>query len=104
MAALNYIDADHGLDAPGWEVKAVVQKRVADDFTVADARNSDTTGEGIFYFDEATGVSHHYSPLEYVVLFDNASKVTVVPIHDVEMTVRFNDVESMNCAGVAHGS
>lgn len=94
---LSYSAPALGLTDP-WLVKPVVQRRVAAEFDVADVRGTLPEGEGIFYVDEAAGVSHHYSPLEHIAIFDNAAKVTVVPIHDAEMRVRFND-PTLNCAG-----
>ena len=98
MVELEYSAPSLGLTVP-WVVKPVVQKRVAADFKADDVRSTVTLGEGVFYFDEAAGQSHHYSPLEYVTIFDSAAKVTVVPLHDAEMTIRFNDKTGLNCAG-----
>ena len=96
---LTYDTKDSAGATAKWAVKPVVQKRVMQDFTAAAVRDTIPEGEGVFYYDEATGVSHHYSRTEYIAIFDDASKLAAVPAHDSEIHIRFNDAANLNCAG-----
>jgi hypothetical protein len=65
---------------------------------MADVRGTLQPGEGLFYYDEATHETTGYAPLAHVVVFDSATKLIAVPIHDVETHNKFND-ETLNCVG-----
>jgi len=82
-----------------WKIKPVVSKRLAEDFTMEQARAM-TLGEyaGVVYINEDTGFIHGYSPLSYVTVLDNPRGGLATPIRDVELKSQFND-KSFNCMG-----
>jgi hypothetical protein len=128
---LAYIDAMHalpalyappaewpkGLPAPmpmPWKVGPKTAIRVNDDFDVTKDRTTllarfadggDLAGkaDGIFYLNETTGLMHAFSPLGYIVNYDSATALVVVPIREVEITQHLNDPQHPNCAGVLLG-
>lgn len=91
-----------------WHVKPSRNRRVMQDFTVADVRTNRplAEGEGIFYFNPEKYSIHGYAHTTYIVvnISDNpaaerdGSALTVVPIREPELRIVFNDA-SMNCAG-----
>lgn len=116
FAEFMYTDPTHGLDAPGWHVKPVLARRVAEDFRVPDDPTVPThaadlqalrarvpEGEGIVYIDEDGGTFHGYAPLAHVVIFDAIDTLIAIPIRDAETASRINDPEHPNCQGRYRG-
>jgi hypothetical protein len=116
FAEFMYSDPAHGLDAPGWHVKPVLARRVAEDFSVPADPTSPThaadlqalrarvpEGEGIVYIDEDAGTFHGYAPLAYVVIFDAIDTLIAIPIRDAETSSRVNDPVHPNCQGRYRG-
>ncbi|HEX3595194.1 MAG TPA: hypothetical protein VHU80_08840, partial [Polyangiaceae bacterium] len=107
------------LDASGqsvpWKVGPTKAARVDADFDMADQtqraqtlKDLEPTGKygskgfgGIFYYNDATGFSHAYSPLTYVIVY-GADKTThlTIPIREAEPKATFNDPAKPNCVGV----
>jgi hypothetical protein len=102
------------LQAGPWKVGPTKSKRLDADFdlTSGSTRSDllaqlDPTGEygsagfdGVFYYDEATGTAHGYSPLSWVVIYDAMGTMnTAVPIREAETRNRFNDPAHPNCMG-----
>jgi hypothetical protein len=116
FAEFMYSDPAHGLAAPGWHVKPVLARRVAEDFRVPDDPSSPThtqdlqalharvpEGEGIVYIDEDAGTFHGYAPLAHVVIFDAIDTLIAIPIRDAETASRINDPVHPNCQGRYRG-
>ncbi len=92
-----------------WKVAPSIAVQLDSDFTLPDQRQAllgrlatggDLAGNGgIFYFDRTRGYMHAFSPLTYIVNYDNATSLVIVPIREAEMTQWLNDPAYPNCAG-----
>jgi len=94
-----------------WNVKPARAKRVAQDFDLSKDRDTilarfadggDLAGkfDGIFFMDPATGVSHGYSPMSWVVVYSDKGKGHIsIPIREAELKGKFNDPKAPNCIG-----
>jgi hypothetical protein len=93
-----------------WNMKVVTSLRVAEDFDLASSRTQilarfaeggDLFGKfnGVFYFDEAAGYMHGFSPLVYILNYLDAKNYNAIPLREAEIKQRFNDPEHPNCAG-----
>jgi hypothetical protein len=100
FAEFMYSAPEYGLPEPGWEVKPVLARRRATDFTVEEVRGTVPEGEGVVYMDEEKGIAHGYSPLAYVVIFDLVNQLIAIPIRDVETRNLYNAPDNPNCQGV----
>jgi hypothetical protein len=105
-----------GLPAPQplhWNVKPVRAKALDQDFDVKtqreeilgrldpDAGDLGKDGfDGVFFLDKVKGYMHGYSPLGYVVTYDDAQHYNAVPIREAEITSQINDPDHPNCSGV----
>jgi hypothetical protein len=121
-----YDDPDRGLGAfptpagwpPGlptpmplpWSIKVVTSIRLAQDFDLASSRTEilarfaeggDLFGKvsGVFYFDEATGYMHGFSPLVYILNYQDEKTYNAIPLREAELKQRLNDPAHPNCAG-----
>jgi hypothetical protein len=56
-------------------------------------------GNGVFFYDKTRGYMHGFSPVTYIVNYDNATQYAVVPIREAEITQWFNDPLHPNCSG-----
>lgn len=100
-----------------WKVSPTKAKRVMTDFTLDDATRrgflaklDPTTGEwgtaaggshrGVFFYDPATGTSHGYGVISYLLVYDSADVHIVVPIREAETRSKYNDKDHPNCVGV----
>jgi hypothetical protein len=61
---------------------------------------------GVFFFDDKTGISHGFSPLSWLLIYDplELNKTTptsfiIVPIREAETQAQFNDPTKPNCVG-----
>jgi len=61
---------------------------------------------GVFFYDEAIGLSHGYSPLSYNIIYDapstagaSPSTMIVTPVREAELKYRSNDPMNPNCIG-----
>jgi hypothetical protein len=99
-------------NAAGWPVGPTKAKRLEADFDVCTARKDllaklDPAGEygaqgfgGVFYFDDATGSSHGFGRLGWVVVYDGTGATHItIPIREVETRSKFNNKDAPNCVG-----
>lgn len=103
---LCFLDFMYSDPENGWtdevHVKPTLARRVENDFDVHDEafRTMYKDGdEGVFFIDEDTGAVHGYSPDAYLVIFESATNIFVVPAHEAEIVGSFNDPDVMNCQG-----
>lgn len=105
-----------------WHVAPTIAKRLVQDFdlTVTGTREqllaSFLTGganagyTGVFYYDPVTGYSHGFSPLSFLVIYDQKTPTETqpggyiaVPIREAEVKGTFNDPAHPNCMGAYRG-
>lgn len=55
---------------------------------------------GIFYLNRKTGFLHGFAPVAYVVVYDTATQLNIIPIRESEITAQLNDPEHPNCVGI----
>lgn len=99
-----------------WHVKPTHAKRLAADFDLNAPGNGFPTkreellasfeplGEndgydGVFYYDPATGKSHGYAKMSFLIIYDQPTKYIAVPIREPETRSTFNDKDHPNCIG-----
>lgn len=58
---------------------------------------------GLFYLDRKNGRLHGFAPVAYVVVYDTATSLNVLPIRESEITAQINDPAHPNCVGVYRG-
>jgi hypothetical protein len=110
------------LGAGAWKVGPSKAKRLAADFDIGKEGNRtadqeakrvellgklDPAGEygaagfgGVFFFDDATGTSHGFGALGWVVVYDATGATHIaIPIREVELRSKFNDPKAPNCVG-----
>jgi hypothetical protein len=95
----------------GWKFGPTRGKRLATDFNLATDRTkilsdlaTDTVNQGVFFYDEATGVSHQYGPVAWVLVYDiTKTHPIVVPIREGEIRSTYNDAKHPNCVGAYRG-
>jgi len=98
-----------------WNVKVVTSIRLDRDFDLAAERTQilarfaeggDLAGKfnGVFYFDEATGYMHGFSPLVYILNYsDKGDWYNAIPLREAEIKQRLNDPQHPNCSGAFQG-
>jgi hypothetical protein len=104
-----------------WQVKVVTSTRYKDaqgqfvDFDLSKDRaailarfadGGDLFGKfnGIYYFDEAAGYMHGFSPVVYIVNYSLDNKAyNAIPLREAELRFQLNDPAHPNCAGALLG-
>jgi hypothetical protein len=98
-----------------WNMKVVTSTRLAEDFDLSVSRTQilarfseggDLFGKfnGVFYFDEASGYMHGFSPLVYILNYaPDGSWYNAIPLREAEIKQRLNEPEHPNCSGVLLG-
>jgi hypothetical protein len=95
-----------------WKIGPVRGKSLEEDFDVKTHREEVLSWfadggdlqkdnfNGIFHLDEKLGRMHGFSPLAYIVTYDDAQSFNAIPIREAEITTQLNDPAAPNCSGV----
>ena len=89
-------------DSP-WAITQTAYQRRATDFALAVDRTSilATGGDGVFFYDAATGRYHSYAKVSDMVQYGNEPNTApiVIPARELETRIAFNEPAHPNCVG-----